>query len=433
MKSALIMSFEGIWYTLHDDVWQVTHDAPELPGFSRILADFNGATSGVMVVDTKPEFAPSMIEKRVRSEGLVDGESHILSHDLTYAGGSTRVFYTAVPIASWNEMFTWLDGESSNGLVFSLEAIMLTLAQRHGAVVCRVGRQFRLLVAQSDKLSYFTTKAFSDDQDDLDIALISLMDRSGPQLLSGDERLPVYWCDLLAPDNDDGARLVKQFSQRMGVKVVTAPVQRIDAATGSLRTAVAAMIELASWRNALNPPSERIAAVIDHFRNPIAGAVALVGLCAFAVAGMWFSQTLQIQSQTDKIRQEVNTIKQRTAGQDIAPDKLLASYTPTIDFLDKLAVAANSPDLYAILTDIRQAADKRVRVMRIQMLSPEGAFRVDGVPVNGSVDGALSGFLTRLKIAGYQVTAVDPGNQSQLPGFFSYSLQKAVSSNGVKR
>lgn len=430
MKPALSMLLEGIWYSSHGDSWEISPDFPVLSGPCRILTDFDGAPAGVMAVDTKPEFAPSMIEKRVRSEGLVDGEAHVLTHNLIYAGGSSRVLYTAVPVTAWNEMFAWLDGQSSMGLVFSIEAAMLALAQRYGAVMCRVGRQFRFLVSQPDKLSYVTTTAFSDDQDDLDIALINLMDRAGPKLLVNEARLPVFWCDLLASQRDDGARLVSQFSQRMGVKVVIAPVQHFDSKDGPMRTAVETMMDAMSWRAAVNPLSQRIAAIIDQFSKPIAAAVALVGLSMFAVSTFWISQTIQIHARIDHLNQQINTVLQHTAGQDSSPDRLLVSYAPTIAFLDSLTRAAHSPDLLAILADIRQAADKRVRVMRIQ-LSPNGAFRVDGMPINGATDAAISGFLAKLKIIGYRVTAMDPGGQSQLPGFFSYSVQKDTSSNGV--
>lgn len=434
MKPALILSLEGVWYDLHGAAWQVSPDLPVLSGHCRILTDFDAAPAGVMAVDTKPEFAASMIEKRVRSEGLVDGEAHVLTHRLINAGGSCRVLYTAVPVTSWNAMFAWLGGESSIGLVFSIEAAMLALAQRHGAVMCRAGRQFRFLVSRPDKLSYVTTTAFSDDPDDLDIALITLMDRAGPKLLTGDERLPVYWCDLLASERNDGSRLVSQFSQRMGVKVVTAPVQRFDSPSGPMRTAAESMAGAVSWRGAVNPWSERIAAAVDQFRKPVAAAVALVGLGLFSVAAALTTQAMEIQTRADRLDREASAISQRIAGQDVPPGQLLASHAPTIAFLDGLTRAANSPDPLAVLTDVRQAADKRVRVMRIQLVSPDGVFRVDGVPLNGANTGdALSGFLAALSVSGYRVNAEDPGNQSQLPGFFSYSLRKAIESDGATR
>ncbi|MBU0594590.1 MAG: hypothetical protein KKH74_12765 [Gammaproteobacteria bacterium] len=432
MKPDLIMSLEGVWYSFHGGSWQASPDRPVLSGQCHILTDFDGAPAGVVTVDTKPEFAPSMIEKRVRSEGLVDGESHILVHRLIYAGGSCRVLYTAVPVVNWNAVFTWLEGESSIGLIFSVEAAMLEMARRHGAVMYRTGRQFRLLVSRSEVLSYVSTTAFSDDQDDLDIALNSLMDHAGSKLLSANDP-PLYWCDLLAPESDDGSHLTSLFSQRTGMKIVTAPSSRFDSANGSFRTAAENVAGAVSWKNALNPRSERIAAAIDQFRISIAAVVALIGLGLFSVAAAWSTQAMQIQAHADRLNQETNAIAERIAGQDIPPDQLLASHAPTINFLDSLTRSANGPDPIAVLADVHHAAGKNVRVMRVQLLSREGLFRVDGMPLNGTeMDVALSGFLAALKKSGYQVNAVDPGNQSQLPGFFSYSLRRSSDHDGAR-
>lgn len=434
MKPALIMSLEGVWYVFQNGAWQVFQKRPELAGTSRILTDFDGAPAGVMTVDTKPEFAPSMIEKRMRSEGLVDGESHILSHRLIYAGGSCRVLYTAVPIGNWNEMFAWLGDESSLGLVFSIEATMLSLARRHGAVMCRAGRQFRFLVSTAGRLAYVTTTAFSDDPDDLDIALASLMDHADSKpRLSEDHVSSVYWCDLLATESDDGSRLVGQFAQRMGVKVEVAPVKRFDSPAGPLRTAADSMMDAVSWQAAANPWKDRVAAGLDQSRGLIAVAVALVGLGLFSVAAAWTTQAVQMQARAEQLDQEANAISRRIAGQDVSPSQLLASHVPTISFLDNLERATNSTNPLAVLDAVRQAADKRVRVMRVQLVSRDGVFRVDGMPLDGSrTDVALSGFLSALKNAGYRVNAVDPGMQSQLPGFFSYSLRRDANRDGAR-
>ncbi|MBZ0105726.1 MAG: hypothetical protein K8H84_08860 [Sulfuricella denitrificans] len=433
MKPALIMSLEGVWYSFRDNAWQASPERPVLSGSCHILTDFDGAPSGVATVDTKPEFAPSMIEKKVRSEGLVDGESHILVHRLIYAGGSCRVLYSAVPVANWNAIFAWLEGESSIGLTYSIEACMLKLAQRHGAVLCRTGRQFRFLLSRSEVLSYVTTTAFSDDPDDLDIALNSLIDNAGSKLLSANEQPHVYWYDLLAPDGDDVSHLTSLYSQRTGMKVVTAPAKRFDSAAGSFRTAAESFTKPMSWRNALNPLSERIVAVVDHFRVLIAAAVALIGLGLFSVAAAWTSQAMQIQAHADRLNQETSAIAGRIAGQDVPPRQLLAGHAPTIAFIDNLARAASGPDPIAVLADVHQSAEKYVRVMRVQLLSREGVFRVDGMPLNDTeMDVALSGFLAALKAHGYQVNAVDPGNQSQLPGFFSYSLRRSTDNDGAR-
>ena len=58
---------------------------------------------------------------------------------------------------------------------------------------------------------------------------------------------------------------------------------------------------------------------------------------------------------------------------------------------------------------------------------------ISGVPLSDAgSERALSGFLAALRAAGYQATAEDPGNQTQQPGFFSYSVRRIAQVSGVK-
>ncbi len=428
MKSALILSLQGVWYSEHDGVWEASAAQPPLLPQSRILTDFDNAPSGVMAVDSQPDFAAAVIEKHLRSEGLIDGEAHVLAHRILAAGGGSRAYYTAVPVAAWQDSFTWLQQQPSVGLLFSIDAGMLALAQRHDAVLCRNGRQFRFLLSQPGALVYLSTTAFSDDPDDIDTALLNLVDQVRTQWLPRHEKMALYWCDLLAPDLDDSARLHAIVHRRLNVKVESAPVARFAAESGALRTAAHAMAQALSWRAAVNPWIDRIAAAAERFSLPIAGITATCGIGFMLVAAAWVMQTLQLQAQEGRMREEVATITSRNAGLDVAPAALLARQAETLGFLDALAGAAASPDLLGFLDTVRKASDQRVRVMRVRLLSaegPQGGFRVDGVPIsNAGSERALSGFLAALRAQGYQVKAEDPGYQTQQPGFFSYSVRR---------
>lgn len=434
MKSALILALQGVWYSAHDGVWETTSAQPTLLPQSRILTDFDNAPSGVMAVDSQPEFAAAVIEKHLRSEGLIDGEAHVLTHRILAAGGGSRAYYTAVPVAAWQESFTWLKQQPSVGLLFSVDAGMQALAQRHDAVLCRIGRQFRFLVSQPRALIYLSATAFSDDPDDIDTALLNLVEQVRVQWLPRHEKMSLYWCDLLAPDLDDSVRLHAIVHRRLGVKVESAAATRFISASGELRTAAHTMMQAISWRAASNSWIDRVAAAAERFSLPIAGVTAACGVGLMLVAGAWLMQTVQLQAQERGMREEISSIANRNAGMDVAPATLLARQAETWGFLDALAGAAASPDLLGFLDTVRKASDQRVRVMRVRLLPAEGlqaGFRVDGVPVsNAGSERALSGFLAALRAEGYQVKAEDPGYQTQQPGFFSYSVRRLVPASG---
>jgi hypothetical protein len=194
------------------------------------------------------------------------------------------------------------------------------------------------------------------------------------------------------------------------------------------------MMQALSWRTAANPWLDRIAAAADRFSLPIAGVTAACGVGLMLVAGVWVMQTLQLQTQENRMREEIASITSRNAGLDVAPVTLLARQAEALGFLDALAGAAASPDLLGFMETVRKASDQRVRVMRVRLLAGEGTqggFRVDGVPLNNAgSERALSGFLAALRAEGYQVKAEDPGYQTQQPGFFSYSVRRLAPANG---
>jgi hypothetical protein len=425
MKQDLILSLQGLWYVRHGAAWTVSTERPHLAEPCRILTDFDGAPGGVMTIDSKPDFAAAVIEKRLRAEGLVDGEARVLTHRVIPTGGGCRVLYTAVPVPSWQSMFAWLANETVIGLAFSVDAAINALAQRHDAVLCRTGRQFQFLVSRENSLVYVTATAFTDDPDDLDSAMLNLVNQIGDRWQPHGEQVSVLWCDLLASEEVDDAQMVASFGRRLNARIERAPVTRVRTAKGSLRTAADVMAQAVSWTAANNPLRDRMAAAADQFRMPIAAVTALFGLGLFAVAAFWSSQSLQLQERAQQDRQAAADIDRRNAGLDLPADRLLAKYAETYKFLDGLEATAQSPDLFRFLTDARRAASQRVRVMRIRLASADGAFRIDGVPANDiSADRALSGFLAELRSSGYQVSAEDPGNQSQQPGFFSYSVRR---------
>lgn len=431
MKPALILSINGTWYNHNGEAWEVSPERPHLTQQSHILSDFDNAPSGVMAVDSQPDFAAAVIEKNLRSEGMVDGDVHVLTHRILPAGGGSRVLYTAVPVAAWQTTFAWLENQASVSLLFSIEAAMLALAQRHDAVLCRIGRQFRFLVSQPSALIYLSATAFSDDPDDLDTALLNLTDQVRIQWHPPHEKMSVYWCDLLVPGQDDGTRFHAAMRQRLGAGIELAPVTCFASAGGELRTAAETMMRALSWRAAANPWLDRIAAAADRYSIPIAATTALFGIGLLAVAGSWATQTMQLRAQEEHLREEIAGITRRNAGMDITPANLLAGHAATLGFLDALADAAASPDPLGFLNDLRKAANQRVRIMRVRLLSGEGGFKVDGVAV-GDDGTALSGFLAALRAGGYQANAEDPGAQAQQPGFFSYSVRRLAEASGAK-
>ncbi|MFZ6818305.1 hypothetical protein [Undibacterium sp. Ji22W] len=425
MKSSLLLALQGSWLRCRDGVWTETSAFPRMSSNTNILGDFENAPFGVMPVDTRPDFAAAVIEKSLRSEGLVDGEVHMLPHRIFAVGGGSRVLYTAVPLAIWQNTFAWLGAQTEIHLLFSVETGMQALAQKHDAVICRIGRQFRLLVSNTTTLVSISVNAYSDDVDDIETALNNLCDQARAQW-SRNDKMHVLWLDLLAPGKSVETTQIEHVAKRLGVRVEVAPTVVVsDKEEKSLHSAAETMLAELNWRNALNPRIDRVASASDRFGIPIAALTAVCGASLLAVSGFWSLQTAQSGDREREIAQEIAKIDAQNGRYAMSPNAILEPYAQTTEFLDKLDAAVNSPDPLELLTDLRRSAERKVRIMRVRLIPADASFRVEGVPYNdGSSAHSLSGFLAEMQSLGYQLKSEDPGTQGQQTGFFSYSVMK---------
>lgn len=434
MKSSLLLALQDSFLSCRDGVWQEHTDYPRLTSGMSILTDFGNAPFGVMPVDTRPDFAAAVIEKTLRSEGLVDGEIHMLPHRIFAVGGGSRVLYTAVPLSQWQQVHAWLSTHTSIHLLFSLETAMLALAQKHDAVICRIDRQFRLLVSNSTNLISISVNAFSDDQDDVETALNNLCDQARQQWQGRNEKMSLLWVDVLAPGADIERAHLDHAAQRLNLKIEAAPFVQFNTNGKPRHSAVGTLMKVLDWRNALNPSLDRVAAASDRFGVPIAALTAVCGVGLLTLSAWWGVQTLTLRDEVQEVKQEVARIDQNNGKLALSPDALMQPFNSETSFLVKLGDALNGPDALEFLHDLRQASHQKVRVMRVRLNAKDASFRVDGVPyVDGSTEKSLSGFLAAMQSHGYQIKSEDPGVQGQQTGFFSYSISKnRISVGAVK-
>lgn len=436
MTGDLILSVAGRWFGLQEGTWQALPERPPLSARSMVFTDVE-TVSGVMAVGAKPQFAAAVIGKRLRAEGLVDGDVHVLITRVLAVGGGCRALYAAVPVPAWQQLFGWLEREAAIGLVYTANAAMQALSARHDAVLYRSARQLRLLISGSEILEHYTATAYSDDPDDLDAALQNLLEQVPGTWASGSDKPSVLWCDLLAPTGADAmdadTRLVARFAAALGVEVEVAPSVQFAHGSAMLRTAAPFMAAALSWRRAANPLPVRLAAVADRYHRAAASAIALVAIGMLALAGFWSAHGWRLNEQAQQVRAQTLQVVQRSAGAGVSPEAALAAQAPLIAFVESLDSAQRSPDPLSFMQDLRLAGGTGVRVLRVR-LSAGGAFRIEGVPVAGmGGERALSQFLQSLVSRGYQVNTEDPGNQSAQPGFFSYTVRPIGIAAGMKQ
>lgn len=430
MKPDLILWLGDQLISRIDSAWHSGDTLPELLAPTRILGDFGGATAGVMVVDVKPEFAASVIERRLRSEGMLDHEARVLVHRSLSAGGASRVFYSAIPLPAWQSVFTWLKGEAEIGLLYAVESAMLHAARDADVVVFCTGRQLRLLVSNPDTLIYLTVSSYSEDRDDMQAALSNLVAQFDKQWPLRAEPCTLLWCDLLtaAP----GEALARDFARQARLELRCVPAAPVTAGARAMHCAASQVTDRLPVAAALNPAHERVAFFAEHAKTPLAALIGGVGALLLAGAGYLTGQASRHEADAVALQAATAGLLRRNAGMDAPPGQLLAKYQPTMQLIDNVSAAVNSPDAVELLRTLRGASERRVRIMRVRLAAPEGFYLIDGVPAAGASEQSVAGFVAAMRNAGYRIDAVDPGTQTQQPGFFSYQVRRRDSAEGMK-
>ena len=423
MKQDLILSLDGRWISRLGGNWQAEAAAPSLSAPGRILGDFGGVIAGVAAVDVKAEFAGPVIEKRLRSEGMLDTEARILLHRVVAAGGGSRVFYSAIPLPAWQSAFTWLKGEAALALMYTPETAMLHTARGHDIVVFAAGRQLRLLVSNADALIYLAVTAYSEDEDDMQTALGNLAAQLAKQWPDRPLQPTLLWCDVMASSASDAS--ARELAAALNAQLSRMPVEHIHAGGDDIYTAAPALLASLPVTAALNPPVERAAFFAEQAKKPLAAVIGVAGIALLAAAGYLGTETARLNTRAFETAARATTLEQDAAGLDVPVGQLLVKYNPTLTLLDGMAAALRSPDALGLLDTLRGAADGRVRIMRVRMVATDGVYRIDGVPVSGASGQALAGFVAAMRTAGYRVDAEDTGGQGQQPGFFSYLVRRA--------
>lgn len=200
MTPQLLLHHDGKWLAFEGDTVRVLDGRPRVDRSSVLITDFDGAVSDVASLEGSPAHASALIERRLRADGLLDGDSKVLIHQLRTVGKGYQALFTAVPLDRWQPMFAWADDQDDHCLLVPTMALLWKgLKPGHG-VVLHSGRKLVFLAALRSSVVHASALAFSDSRDDLMMTVAALGERAG-RLLSVDEGalepLEVQWIGAL--------------------------------------------------------------------------------------------------------------------------------------------------------------------------------------------------------------------------------------------
>ncbi|MDR1530154.1 MAG: hypothetical protein LBS40_07165 [Burkholderiales bacterium] len=428
MKST-ILHVDGKWSLFEGRYISPLLDYPRIDSPVFVLSDFDGAISGVSMINSKTSYAESLIGRRLRDDGLIDEEVKILVHHGRQTDSGYQVLYTAVPMNLWQNMQSWAQAQREHCLLIPKTALMYDLlSQENEGVIFRSGRRFSFLLRRRKSMDYFSVLALSDSEDDLRIAARTLAERSGRHQSEGIGQLLRWsWYSLGNADSaEEDIALAKIFKEIAGINVSVAAMERYIKRGGESAYASLAVLQSHfSERLAVNPLTEKVGYFAE--KN-----LTRIGLCTGVVASglfLWGVVSL-LQANIVSARSAQNVSGAQKITQSLQGKAVVAQqnkrFYATRDFIDLATKAQADIDPYGFLRNLRIAAENDVKILRVQIRPEDNNIIVEGwVEQSGGNDKPLATFVEQLKKLGFAPQAVDPlfGSGTKRSGSFAYRLQ----------
>lgn len=400
-------------------------DWPACQGPTLTIDDFGTAPAGIHVLDGKPAYATAIIERRIRDQGLADGESHVVVHRRMGVTGGEQLLYSAVPVERWQQQQAWISRQDDHCMVAPLLGLLeQSLADECGVVACH-GRQITILVRHDSRLIYLSGMAFSDSKEDLRAALAPLAVQLS-EGLRGFRLKSMAWCSVYLADAAAQEDLARDFTDISGIPLTTSP-SVILARTGrpDARIGVASLLEKFRPLRTINAVPDRLLSLAEMHLPWVVGACVVVAVGMFAAGISATVQAGMLESHTTEMARRAQTETEHATAL-MASLKAPAEYDRISSFADHLNDLSGSLNPYSVLADIRSAAGEQARILRVRYehgRKQASAILVDGVLRDSTnVAQGISMIVTRLRQEGYEPTAIPPSEANPSPAFFSYRL-----------
>lgn len=436
MDNAILLHADGKWSLFEKRQAIPSRDYPKIESPVYVLTDFDGAISGVSTVNNKSSYAGSLIGRRLRDDGLIDGEVKILIHHGVQTDGGYQVLYTAVPMNLWQNMQSWVHAQKEHCLLIPQTTLMYDLLSRENeGVVFHSGRRFSLLLRQKKTMDYFSVLALSDSEDDLHIAARTLAERVKKHQEEGTGRLLKWgWYSLGAASSGEEAALAKIFQEATDTKVsVVAAEMYTKKGGGQIYASLSALRARFSEKLAANPISGKASYFAEKNLMRIACCIGVIAAGLFVWGLMSLLQARAISVQVGQNASEAQKIAQNLQGKATAIRQGKQFYA-TRDFVGLVAKAEHSIDPYGFLRNLRFAAGENVKILRVQIQPDNNNIVIEGwIEQVGGSDKPLADFVEQLRGLGFAPKAIDSisGANMRRNGSFAYRLQPVSEDEGT--
>ncbi|MGB8633991.1 MAG: hypothetical protein WCD36_01790, partial [Rhodanobacteraceae bacterium] len=402
MSMLTVFHLGGRWLALDDSRLVELPEYPELDMPVMVVSDFNQALTGVMSLEAKPAMAAPLIERRLRDEGMVEGETRLEISHLVRVGKGFQALYSAIPMLDWQNMISWAGSRSDHCLVVPLLSVAKRLLKPDQAVVLRHGQQVTFLTIDTHSIQHAETMAYSNDSAGVRDAVNSLADRVRALLGQGQRPTRVLWYALDSQPTQDEEALAASFAQAGDMNVQLADHRSLILDSGD--TIQSAMPGVAAAAQVSDATTSRFAGLMMLAERalPMAAVLMLVVALGLLLLG-WrgHSQAAEKNDSAQQMQAQASSLQSKTRAQMARLKQGSEPLQHTRQFVQRLANASRGQDISVALVKIRQAARTWVRVLRVRTGDTDHRLYVEGAIDEGQ-QGArnLALFIANLRAAG---------------------------------
>ena len=410
------------------------HQAQEVPAWPRlthsalVVLDLDDVFTDVWRFEGKAEYATALIEKRVRTQGLVEGAAHGVVHRLVKLPGGFQVFFSAISLDLWQRCTQWAQEQPDHCLVMMAPGLLCNGVKLGNARLMLSQRRVMCFIETEEGMAFGSTQALGSGASAMASAAqvvtanhSALLARLGPDA--------VEWGALWTQQSSDGDSCLAALRAVLGGDPAVLPSQELALAGERVHTALPRLAREAAGRHSLNPVVDRLAWRSERWVAPVAVVTAVVGV-VLAIVGVLVGQMAEQQQAAGQgQRAELSALRDRIQAVSSveAPQKLL----PVAEFSRALDEGARH-DPVAFMALLKASSGKDIRIQRVRLETTTGqsrvrAFRVDGVMAPGA-SAAVTRWVSQLVAAGWTLKAVDP--TYTVPGAFSYELVATATASG---
>jgi hypothetical protein len=371
----------------------------------------------------KPEYARAIIEKRVRSEGLVDGVAHVVVHHLVPFSGGFQAFYSAMPLDVWQPLSAWAARQKDHcGLVTAAGLLTLGASERQATALVS-DRGWQIYAPGPTQLVYLSVRAAPrPDEPNAVQTLGALWKRAG----TGIEQ--VLLGSLGLPEEAAYTTLASMLAEATETSVHTRPAVRYrgdHGSTGNWVSSLPQLVRQTSAKHLLNPGLAKLAWQAESWIGTLTGLTLLGAGGLFALAVHAQTQTQALQAETSRLQQQTQEVEQRITR--LASAEPPATLLEAADFAYSLR-QGQKLDPLQLLQDLRRHDRRELRVQRVRLEPlPDGKgryFRVEGTAPIGESTAVLA-WVQGMEASGWSLRAIDPSDTQ--PGAWAYEVSRRPS------